>query len=241
MPLQPRRHHVWSRPVAVIADALLTDPRRALAMLPHMNLLDKRALRRLSIAVHGRTLLADIYAAAAESGTRPFLMWGTLLGAVREGRLLPHDFDVDIGLLPADYAARDKLIGALLKRGYRYVEDWRFKFRLMRRDNLLHIDFDLFYPAGDRMICLASQEPDKYYGATFPAHVFGTLRPLHMLDGLEVLVPDMPEAVLETIYGAGWRTPDPSYDSSTDLLNRLRLGPGEPIPLPPPEAAVRSP
>lgn len=232
MPLRPQRHRVWSRPVAVIADAMLSDPRRALALLMHMSPFDKEALRRLSLAVHGRTMLADIYAAAAETDTRPFLMWGTLLGAVREGRLLPHDRDLDIGLLPADYAARDKLIGALLDRGYLYIEDWRYKFRLLRRDHLLHIDFDLFYPAGERTICLVGKEPGGYYGATFPARVFGTPRPLDIL-GLEVLVPEMPEAVLETIYGPNWRTPDPAYDSSTDLRNRLHFAPGEPIPLPP--------
>ncbi len=91
-------------------------------------------------------------------------MWGTLLGAIREGGLMAHDYDIDIGLLPADYARRDAFIGALIARGYLYVEDWRYKFRLLRRDHLLHIDFELFYPDGDRMICLAGTEHDGYFG-----------------------------------------------------------------------------
>lgn len=233
MPHQPRRHHTWSRPLATLVDAFRRNPRRTLELLPKTDLFDKRALRRLSLAIHGRDVLADIYAAAAEVGAKPFLMWGTLLGAIREGRLMAHDYDVDIGLLPADYARRDALIGALIARGYLYVEDARYKFRLLRRDHLLHIDFELFYPAGDRMICLAGTEHDGYFGAQFPAGLFAPPRPLTILDGIEVLMPADPEAVLATIYGPGWRVPDPHYKSSADLGNRLIYAPGEPIPLPP--------
>jgi hypothetical protein len=37
-----------------------------------------------------------------EAGHRPFLVSGTLLGVVRQGGLLEHDYDLDLGLLPGD-------------------------------------------------------------------------------------------------------------------------------------------
>ena len=37
-----------------------------------------------------------------EVGIRPFLMSGTLLGYVREGSFMEHDYDIDLGLMPGD-------------------------------------------------------------------------------------------------------------------------------------------
>ena len=63
--------------------------------------------RGLEIQFHGKTFLRDFYEASSEVGIRPFLMWGTLLGCVREGRLLRHDNDIDLGILWSDYAKKE--------------------------------------------------------------------------------------------------------------------------------------
>ena len=39
----------------------------------------------------------EVLAALRTAGVEPFLAYGTLLGAVREGRLLGHDSDADLG------------------------------------------------------------------------------------------------------------------------------------------------
>lgn len=46
------------------------------------------------------------------AGFRPFILSGTLLGAVREGRMLDHDYDIDLGLLAeeTDLARLERLL-----------------------------------------------------------------------------------------------------------------------------------
>lgn len=44
------------------------------------------------------TALRDALKLLESEGFRPFILSGTLLGAIREGRLLAHDYDLDLGL-----------------------------------------------------------------------------------------------------------------------------------------------
>ena len=61
----------------------------------------------LDKAVAARAL-SDVAQSLREHGIRPFILSGTLLGAVREGDFLPHDYDIDLGVF-ADDADLDRL------------------------------------------------------------------------------------------------------------------------------------
>lgn len=230
MEIKPRYRRTWSRPIATLTRGFARNPRLAWQLVRSgMKLRNTQSLRRFSLAIHGRDFLADIYEVARDVGIRPYLMWGTLLGAVREGRPMAHDTDIDLGLSAADYTHKAAFVCGMLRRGYFFTLDETYKFRLLRRDHVLHADFDVFYPAGGKMICLCP-DYEGHHGASFPLDSFERLREIEILDGLPVLIPDPPEVVLETVYGPGWRTPNPGYSSSTDLANRLRFPLGQPIP-----------
>jgi hypothetical protein len=191
-----------------------------------------KSLRQFCLTIHGKDFLADVYRSAGDVGIRVFVMWGTLLGAVRHQGLLPNDTDLDFGLLADDYRQKDAFVAVMAARGYLFERDEDYKFRLIRPDRVLHADFDIFFPHQDRMICIAPARDGGHFGAGFPLDSFSRLKPMIIAGDLEVLVPHPPERVLETIYGPGWRVPDPHYKSATDLLNRVRFAPGEPVPGP---------
>lgn len=64
-----------------------------------------------------RQLVDRICGVAEQNGIKLFLFWGTLLGQVREGRILPWDDDVDLALIGADSKERAKFRAALQESG----------------------------------------------------------------------------------------------------------------------------
>ena len=172
-----------------------------------------------AVRVYGRRYLRDFYAAASEAGVTPFLMWGTLLGCVREGNLLTQDRDIDVGILDADRAKKGALISALRRRGYALIVDKDFKFKFARRSFDVMLDVDVFFPWKDMIVCSSLQEDGSYLSEWFPQDAFAVLSPRTFL-GVRVLVPDPPERILHAIYG-DWQTPRPAYSSQRDPLNRL--------------------
>lgn len=181
----------------------------------------RKSCEAFGLKVHGGAFVRDFTAASREAGMKPFLMWGTLLGHVREGGPLKHDKDLDMGILAADWPKRQALIEAMQKRGYelRQVRDYKIVF--VRRDWITRMDIDLFFPWEGKMVCLAREGDGSFRGAWFRPDAFGNFRSSTFLDS-EVLIPDPPEPVLEAIYG-DWRTPVKSYDSNGSLPNRLDL------------------
>lgn len=167
-----------------------------------------------AVRVFGRRYLRDFFSAADEAGVRPFLMWGTLLGCIREGVLLKHDRDIDLGMLAADYALKDALIAAMRRRGYRLVWDKGCKFKFDRPNLDVLLDVDVFFPWQNMVICASPQDDGRCYAESFPANAFDRLR-RHEFLRLSVLVPDPPERVLETIYRT-WQKPVHAYSSRRD-------------------------
>ncbi len=153
-----------------------------------------------------------------------FVMYGSLLGAVRENGFIGHDDDFDAAVIvdattgAEAIEALKKLAFALIDAGYD-VEGRRTAVHVHHRDNpklrvdVFHLYFDAagilqfaFGIAGDTDI-----RKESWQGLNdIP---FGPGR---------VLVPVNGEAMVETIYGAGWRTPNPGFNWDTDRSKRAR-------------------
>lgn len=174
-------------------------------------------------------MIGDFFAASREVGVRPFLMWGTLLGLVREGGLMKHDTDVDVCLMSGDYPRKAELAAAMHRRGYGLIRDEPYKLRFARDNQVLHLDIDVLYSWEGKLLTSAVSSSGEFRGLWFEPSLFATLREVDFLKGLRVLIPSKPELVLKTIYGR-WQTPDPSYDSGAKPANHLSLAPTQPFP-----------
>lgn len=199
-----------SRLFRCIADGLRFHPRRTLRHIWSVDPFAPATWLIFSLNIHGEIFLRDFTEACGEADVNPFLMWGTLLGCVREGDFLKHDHDIDIGILSRDWPKRSLLIEAMRRRGYGLEFSRNYKMRFIGRDLLAHLDVDVFFPWERKMICFDIQESDKLVGAWFPLDAFNNFRSL-TFSGTRVSIPDPPERVLETAYG-DWRTPVKKYD-----------------------------
>jgi hypothetical protein len=199
----------------------LKDPAKALRYGRGIVPSDMSTVMRFNLHIHGEDFLKQFLDEAAKLGIRPFLMWGSLLGCIREGGFIDNDNDLDVGILAKDYSKKDALIRAMLKRGHRLRHDVPFKFSIETKDRLLNIDVDVLYEHKGRLINnMPHEKTGKGWSHHFPKDAFREVKSAR-LGNLTVWVPGNCEAVLEASYG-NWRVPEKNYTCYTGPRNKIQ-------------------
>ena len=71
--------------------------------------------------------LKDVKHILDGAGVKYWLEWGTLLGAVREGRIIPWDTDIDLGAMCSEADKLIRKIPELEQKGFKVdITDFRF-------------------------------------------------------------------------------------------------------------------
>ena len=167
----------------------------------------------------------DVLAIMRAEGVEGFLAYGTLLGAIRAGRVIAHDYDADLSYL----SARTYPVGAI-GESYRLERAIRAGGYLVRR-----------YSAMAFQVGVDSTDPNHPWVDVFGSLIVGetmyvmwdvgaplrrdqVLPPARChLEGRELPAPRDPEAWLAAAYGPSWRIPDPTFAFSTPPSVSRRL------------------
>ena len=152
--------------------------------------------------------LIDLRRTLEGAGVPMFLVSGTLLGCVREDRLLGHDHDVDVGVW--DNVDRDRMLSILRTAGFFYDQASRAP-EIVRVKHVNGIVVDIFYHF---------RSPGDYWhrGVKIVWHnsPFGLATRAFL--GEEFLIPDDYDKYLTENYG-DWRTPKIDFDCAFDTPN----------------------
>ena len=176
---------------------------------------------RKEVQKNGVKTIHYIQSVLEQTGVPFFFDMGTLLGIVREGRLLGHDRDVDVAVCSADPNDIDFVTKILMDNGclhkYRYevadigvVED---SFVI----NGIKFDINYYYRNGTFDLCyLSYTRPEKTY-EPYTVDVV-ELRCQHVerlksicFGGKMIAIPEDAEFYLQQRYGTNWRIPNKNY------------------------------
>jgi SAM-dependent methyltransferase len=161
---------------------------------------------------------------AEHFGYDVFVVYGSLLGVVREGGFIGHDLDFDSG-----YVSRHREPDAVLAEIYEISRVLHAEGLFVRShasglkvssdaDGGGSIDLMHLYFAADNSIKFA------FGVAGTSAFEIGDWQGTETFDlaGYEVLVPKNAEALVEHTYGSSWRVPNPGFDWLRDRTSRDR-------------------
>lgn len=158
-------------------------------------------------------------------GLDAYLMYGCLLGAVRDGHMIGHDSDADVAYLsrhghPFDVirecTAATRQMRAL---GWQVVRMSGANFKVwvpLPDGRRCGIDVFGSFHIGDRFHVTGSLTGRLDRSALVP---FGTVT----LEGRQIVAPARPEEVLAFTYGPGWRVPDPAFHFDHDPVDVQRM------------------
>jgi len=150
------------------------------------------------------------------AGLEPFIAYGTLLGAVRQGSVLGHDSDADIGYVsrhtyPVDVARESfEVQRRLAGRGWPILRysGASFKIHVTEGEVTRGLDvFGGFFDSG-RLYLLGEIGVEYRQEWMHP-------RATAMLEDRTMPVPARPEELLRATYGPDWRVPDPAFKFTT--------------------------
>jgi SAM-dependent methyltransferase len=153
-----------------------------------------------------------------------FFIYGTLLGAVREGGVIGHDIDLDTAFIasatdgPSAAAELRDLAFALIDAGY-VVDPYRTHLHVTdsagSRIDVFHLYFD-----GDGKLCL----PFGVAGTgSITKQDWQGVKEIDFL-GARGVLPVNGEQFAELLYGSDWRHPQPGFHWPTDRTHRDEAG-----------------
>lgn len=167
--------------------------------------------------------LVDLQAALSAVGKRAFLVSGTLLGYAREGQILAHDKDIDVGIV--GWEDQYEVANALLQSGHFGIDSRRLRGRKAYHIPVMHqatrtsIDIFIYHPEDGMWVTGV----ESYFGylQKFAFTPF-ELKAVSFL-GIDFYVPDDVEKNLAENFG-NWRESDPEYISHLQSPSTVDVG-----------------
>ncbi|HEY7878116.1 MAG TPA: phosphocholine cytidylyltransferase family protein [Gemmatimonadaceae bacterium] len=197
----------------------LRHPIRTGRQLPALRA-GRLSIAGLDLQLNGERLLILALTEAERAGLEPFLLWGSLLGCVRDHGFIRNDKDIDLGVLDDDVPRIPAFREAMQARGFQIRIDRPGKLSVVHPGHpRLFIDLDVVHrrPDGWAIINIDS-DPRRICEYVFAPPVFGGTRRARFSGHHAVRLPADPETFLEAVYG-DWRTPQPGVHHLYGPLN----------------------
>ena len=169
--------------------------------------------------LNGISVIREFFRICESMNIECWLVYGTLLGYIRENGLIKHDYDFDLGMWKSDYS--EKLKNTLAENGFELVHqfegiDYDAFEQTYKKNN---VSIDIFYSyknETETWTHVFHREKDD----TLPPEIWKVRKLPYPNKGLtktiffdeHVFIPTNAEEYLALTYGENWRIPDSNFD-----------------------------
>ena len=147
---------------------------------------------------------------ASNGGFELSTSYGTLLGGVRTGSLIGHDDDIDLMFISSNNemldAANDfgNLSSYLSAQGFSVEILTSGQMHVQSDDMECPVDIFLAWFDNNKLSLTFTIKEGPEYNEIMPLTLLN-------IEGIDLPSPNIPEKLLEKIYGKNWKNPDPSF------------------------------
>jgi phosphorylcholine metabolism protein LicD len=177
-------------------------------------------IRRNNDVIYRRKILIELYNifidVAEKTNTKPFIIYGTLLGYIRNKDLICYDYDLDFGIDSGEYDTFKNYFLEFIKKFDDYYVDIKdflnYKnFEVIHKKSRLSADIFSFTLSKNYYSRDVLKLYSKYYlnetCIDFPKDWISPLKPISFLNR-KTFLPNKAEELLKCYYGKNYIIPD---------------------------------
>ena len=211
--------------------------RKIYPYIHYVYLLYEKPRKRKRLQKHGFSIIQVIDEIATRNNIPYFASYGTLLGFIRDRRFLPHDDDLDFGIISGNISPV-RFLDIFLKSEKKITFHRALEFQgKITEITLVYkkitIDFFFYEKDGDQTFVTS-----YYWDAThsYPSNKENSVRFIYQanvnqlmkrkINSVEVSIPVNYEELLVSQYGSGWKVPDPNWNNANHpgIVNQTGYG-----------------
>lgn len=184
--------------------------------------------RRKLVNQYGYELLEKVYLISKEIDSPIWIDWGTILGYVREGRILEHDYDLDVSTWRMTKEEHDFFQKAIEKHGFSLVRSFLYGEEIMTetfeyKGVLIDVEYywlengiayTYSFDTDARSKIIDNKEIQTIEGMNI--YIFSSaitkFTDSRFINGTPCIIPVEPERRVIEAYGKNWKKPDKNYD-----------------------------
>jgi len=163
-------------------------------------------------------LMKDIQETLSECEviTKFFFMFGTLLGAYRDKKLIRNDMDIDVGVYLSTTASVEDFRRYMKMHGYKLIHYYLIESGDIIQDSYekksIKVDIAYIFESDSHDYCylMYDAEPGKENVLQFQFKKIKRTR-MYLFSGLSISIPENPDVYLSDTYGDDWVIPNPNY------------------------------
>lgn len=196
------------------------------------NYKEEISIRRNVDAKKRRKILLDIYSiitnVSYNTQTKPFLLYGTLLGYVREKDIICYDFDLDFGIDIQEFNIFQSALSNIINQAYRIERKYLWGFsscKIIHIETGISADIFPFIQKGNNVRRNVPRLYSTLYlkecRATYPIEWIYPLKQVQFA-GRNTWIPNNEVSLLKCYYGDMFMTPDHICDKSCNVCVKNR-------------------